>query len=73
MELGWERPRTQMSGRTAGDLITVFDLPGGVSEEELIGRIVTVRVTGAAPLLLRGDLDARGEVGARPPLRADRA
>jgi len=56
VELGWERPRggLQMSGRTAGDLITVFDLPDGDAPERLRGRIVPVRVTGAGPLLLFG-------------------
>jgi tRNA-2-methylthio-N6-dimethylallyladenosine synthase len=60
VELGWETPAgpgVQMSGRTGGDLITVFDLPDGRRPEDLIGRIVPVRVTGAGPLLLRGELE----------------
>ena len=59
VELGWDRPRggLQMSGRTAGDLITVFDLPAGSSPELLRGRIVPVRVTGAGPLVLFGRPD----------------
>jgi tRNA-2-methylthio-N6-dimethylallyladenosine synthase len=57
VELGWERADsvTQMSGRTGGDLITVFDLPDGMEPDGLLGRIVPVRITGAGPLLLRGD------------------
>ncbi|MDY7110629.1 MAG: MiaB/RimO family radical SAM methylthiotransferase [Planctomycetota bacterium] len=50
----------QMSGRSPEDLITVFDLPENVAEEELIGRIVPVRITGARPLLLRGMLGGEG-------------
>ena len=56
VELGWATERVQMSGRTAGDLIAVFDLPGEVAPDDLIGRIVEVEVTSAAPLLLRGEL-----------------
>jgi tRNA-2-methylthio-N6-dimethylallyladenosine synthase len=56
VELGWERPRVQMSGRTGGDLITVFDLPAGTDPSSLIGEIVRVRVTGSGPLLLRGSV-----------------
>jgi tRNA-2-methylthio-N6-dimethylallyladenosine synthase len=44
----------QMSGRTGGDLITVFDLPPGRSPEDLLGRIAAVRVMAARPLLLEG-------------------
>ncbi len=60
VELGWDRPRgrIQMSGRTAGDLITVFEIPQGSSPEQLQGRIMPVRVTGAAPLVLFGRLEA---------------
>ncbi len=60
VELGWERPRgrIQMSGRTAGDLITVFDLPPDGKPETLQGRIVPVRVLRAAPLVLFGCLEA---------------
>jgi len=57
VQLGWEPPRTQVSGRTPGDLITVFDVSGGAEEaDSLIGTIVPVRVTSAAPRLLRGSL-----------------
>jgi len=42
---------TQLSGRTDGDLITVFD-----GDPSLVGQIVDVRVTGAAPLMLSGAL-----------------
>jgi tRNA-2-methylthio-N6-dimethylallyladenosine synthase len=50
----------QMSGRTGGDLITVFDLPRGRSPHDLVGRIVPVRVTGARPLLLEGRMESDG-------------
>ncbi|MBT8485119.1 MAG: MiaB/RimO family radical SAM methylthiotransferase [Phycisphaerales bacterium] len=58
VELGWDPPvaRTQLSGRTGGDLIAVFDAPPGVSPEELVGRIVPVEVRSSGPLILRGDL-----------------
>ena len=46
----------QMTGRTDGDLIVVFDCPEGRSPAELIGRIVPVRVTGANVLTLFGEL-----------------
>ncbi|MEE9404566.1 MAG: MiaB/RimO family radical SAM methylthiotransferase [Algisphaera sp.] len=51
VSLGWEQPRemTQLSGRTSGDLITVFD-----GTEDLIGQVVTVQVTGAGGLVLSG-------------------
>lgn len=58
--LGWERPRIQMSGRTGGDLITVFDLPPDGTPEDLIGTIVPVRIDGSGPLLLRGQLETGG-------------
>ncbi len=54
VELGWASPRVQMSGRTGGDLITVFDLPAGVSPDSLVGRIVPIEVTGSGPLILFG-------------------
>ncbi|MCA9290723.1 MAG: MiaB/RimO family radical SAM methylthiotransferase [Phycisphaerales bacterium] len=56
VELGWAPARVQMSGRTGGDLITVFDLPADVSAASLIGRVVPVRVTGAGTLILYGEL-----------------
>lgn len=42
---------TQLSGRTPGDLIVMFD-----GSEKLIGKIVDVRITRAAPLTLFGEL-----------------
>jgi tRNA-2-methylthio-N6-dimethylallyladenosine synthase len=44
----------QVSGRTPGDLITVFDAPDRSTAESLIGSIVRVRIDGSGPLLLRG-------------------
>ncbi|MHC5027541.1 MAG: MiaB/RimO family radical SAM methylthiotransferase [Planctomycetota bacterium] len=61
VELGWEAARVQMSGRTGGDLITVFDLPEGMSPDEVIGHILPVRITGAGPLILRGALLVQAE------------
>jgi len=55
VHLGWEQPQVQVSGRTPGDLITVFEVPGeAASAERLIGTIVPVRVVSGAPRLLRG-------------------
>ncbi len=61
VELGWQAPESaleapslQMSGRTSGDLITMFDLPPGADPLSLAGRIVPVRVTGSGPLVLYG-------------------
>ncbi|MBL1218448.1 MAG: radical SAM protein [Planctomycetes bacterium] len=45
----------QMSGRTSGDLITMFDVPATTSDS-LIGAIVQVHVTNHAPLALFGEL-----------------
>ena len=47
-----------MSGRTAGDLITVFDLPPGYSAGEVAGQILPVRIAGAGTLVLYGRLEA---------------
>ena len=49
--LGWEPPREviQLSGRTDGDLITMFE-----GDPSLIGQIVDVHVEHAAPLTLFG-------------------
>ncbi len=44
---------TQLSGRTDGDLITLFE-----GDPSLVGQIVDVRVTGSAPLSLSGALVA---------------
>ncbi len=79
VELRWERtPKKpapggslQMSGRTDGDLITVFDLPAGLSPSDLIGSIVTVEVLQTGPLLLSGRLV--GGVGQQQNGRATRA
>ncbi|MHC4767222.1 MAG: MiaB/RimO family radical SAM methylthiotransferase [Planctomycetota bacterium] len=57
VEVRWQEPSVQMSGRTAGDLITVFTLPAGLRPQDLVGRIVPVEVTGSGPLILRGRLD----------------
>ena len=53
VSLGWEADReiTQLSGRTAGDLIAVFDGDPG-----LIGALATVRVTAAGGLVLQAEL-----------------
>lgn len=47
--LGWEKPVTQLSGRTDGDLIVMFE-----GEESLIGSVVEIRIDRAAPLALFG-------------------
>ncbi len=51
--LGWERPleTTQLTGRTDGDLIVMFD-----GDESLVGSIVEVTVQRSAPLALFGQL-----------------
>ena len=54
VHLGWERPRVQVSGRTTGDLITVFDVPEQMQAEDLIGRRISVRITRSGPLILEG-------------------
>jgi len=54
VDLRWEAPSVQMSGRTPGDLITVFDLPAGALPEDWVGRIVPVAITGSGPLILYG-------------------
>jgi tRNA-2-methylthio-N6-dimethylallyladenosine synthase len=77
VELGWERgngraTRTQLSGRTGGDLITVFDAPDGVRAQDLPGRIVPVEVVGSGPLLLRGEL-RRSDLAASDPVEAARS
>ncbi len=46
----------QLSGRTKGDLITVFDVPDTATAEAMIGGIARVKVDGSGPLLLRGTL-----------------
>ena len=44
----------QLSGRTEGDLIVVFDLPFGAAIDELVGRIVSVRIESVRQLTLFG-------------------
>ncbi|GAB4108370.1 MAG: tRNA (N6-isopentenyl adenosine(37)-C2)-methylthiotransferase MiaB [Phycisphaeraceae bacterium] len=53
VELGWEKPgeAIQLSGRTDGDIIVVFE-----GDPSLIGQIVDVRIQRAAPLTLFGEL-----------------
>ncbi len=51
LTLGWEKPVTQLTGRTDGDLIVCFD-----AEPSLVGSIVEVRIERAAPLALFGRL-----------------
>ncbi|MFU8829575.1 MAG: MiaB/RimO family radical SAM methylthiotransferase [Phycisphaerales bacterium] len=46
----------QMSARTDGDLIVVFDCPDGRSPDDLIGRIVKARIHDANALTLFGTL-----------------
>jgi len=46
----------QMTARTDGDLIVLFDAPRGVEPEDLIGTVRAVRVTGSRPLALLGSL-----------------
>ena len=54
--LGWAKPerRIQMSGRTGGDLIVVFDLPEHLEPEALIGSIASLEIQRSGPLLLEG-------------------
>ena len=44
----------QMTGRTDGDLIVVFDCPPNTAPDDFTGRIVPVRITGASMLTLTG-------------------
>jgi len=54
VHLGWQKPQLQLSGRTPGDLITVFEVPQEPAYEGLIGEIIPVFIESAAPRLLRG-------------------
>ncbi len=54
VQLGWSQPAVQVSGRTPGDLITVFSVERTVAEVGIIGQIVPVQIESAAPRLLRG-------------------
>ena len=56
VQLGWESSRIQLSGRTEGDLITVFDAKDEKAANAIIGRIVMVKVTASGPLILHGIL-----------------
>ncbi len=47
---------SQVSGRTTGDLITVFDVPAGIDRSVFLGRIAQVEVADVRPLLLLGRL-----------------
>ncbi|MCC7145906.1 MAG: radical SAM protein [Phycisphaeraceae bacterium] len=51
VELGWQKPVTQLCGRTDGDLIVMFD-----GDPALIGSMVEVTVERSAPLTLFGRL-----------------
>ncbi|MEM8783261.1 MAG: MiaB/RimO family radical SAM methylthiotransferase [Planctomycetota bacterium] len=56
VSLGWQQPTTttQLTGRTGGDLIVMFD-----GDPTLIGEMATVEITSAAPLTLFGRLSER--------------
>ncbi|MDP7005820.1 MAG: MiaB/RimO family radical SAM methylthiotransferase [Phycisphaerales bacterium] len=56
IELKWEKKNTQLSGRTSGDLICVFDVDSDDEVNFLIGTIVPVKIESSAPLLLKGSL-----------------
>jgi tRNA-2-methylthio-N6-dimethylallyladenosine synthase len=56
VELMWESGKVQLSGRTQGDLICVFDVDSKEIANDLIGTVVKVEVTNSAPLLLLGAL-----------------
>jgi tRNA-2-methylthio-N6-dimethylallyladenosine synthase len=73
VEVRWQGPPTQMSGRTDGDLITVFELPAGAEPQALVGRIVPVRVTGSGPLILVGQLADYRETRSLPEHSRPRA
>ena len=61
VELGWTSGSVQLSGRTMGDLITVFDVPGEDAARRLLGSIVPVEVKKAAPRLLWGRWTGAGD------------
>jgi tRNA-2-methylthio-N6-dimethylallyladenosine synthase len=58
VELRWEGGAStiRMIGRTAGDLITAFEIPKGRSPDDLLGTIQPVVITGAGPLILFGSM-----------------
>jgi tRNA-2-methylthio-N6-dimethylallyladenosine synthase len=49
---------TQLSGRTEGDLIVLFDAPRGTRPESLIGRMAKVRIASSHTLSLFGEVIA---------------
>ncbi|MCA9305924.1 MAG: MiaB/RimO family radical SAM methylthiotransferase [Phycisphaerales bacterium] len=49
----------QMTGRTEGDLIVVFDCPADASPADLIGRTLPVRIDSASTLTMSGTLTSR--------------
>ncbi len=55
VELKWEH-QIQLSGRTPGDLICVFEVDSEERAQELLGTIVQVEIESSAPLLLKGHL-----------------
>ena len=57
VELRWKEPTVQLSGRTSGDLICVFDVFSEKEALSLIGKIVRIKITKSAPLLLKGTLE----------------
>jgi tRNA-2-methylthio-N6-dimethylallyladenosine synthase len=54
VELRWNNSTVQMTGRTSGDLICVFDVDSLEMANSLVGGFVSVLVTESAPLLLKG-------------------
>ena len=54
VELGWAEDAVQLSGRTPGDLITVFDVSGAAVADSMVGTIVDIDIIRAAPRLLWG-------------------
>ena len=58
VELKWEQPSIQLSGRTGGDLICVFDVESHDKATSLLGTLVQVNITSSAALLLQGVLQA---------------
>ncbi len=50
VEVAWEKPATQLSARTTGDLIVMFQ-----GDESLVGQIVPVQIHDARPLALFGE------------------
>ncbi len=49
----------QMCARTDGDLIVLFDAPKTSAPDDLIGRIVNVRIRSASALSMFGDVDSK--------------